>query len=224
MTIKGILFDAADVFYRRPEPTSVHVTRLLAAQGFGSELSAQDLQRQRALREQANNGQISAEEYWKQFLRLRGVTDPQQLGTLVDTIDSYSDNVIAIPGGREALTALKQRGFSHYIVTDTIYPLERKMRWLAAIGIADLVDGIACSSALGFHKPDPTIYLHALQQAHLSADQAAFVGHDARELQGAQQVGLATIAVNYDPQARADYYAQSLLDLLNVPILKGTAG
>jgi hypothetical protein len=38
------------------------------------------------------------------------------------------------------------------------------------------------------------------------------------ELQGARQAGMATVAVNYDPDAQADYYCQSLLDLLNVPI------
>ena len=31
-----------------------------------------------------------------------------------------------------------------------------------------------------------------------------------------------TVAVNFDPDAQADYYAKSLLDLLNVPIFQST--
>ena len=30
MTIRGIFFDAADVFYRRPEPTDKYVSNLLS--------------------------------------------------------------------------------------------------------------------------------------------------------------------------------------------------
>jgi len=30
MTIRGIFFDAADILYRRPEPTRNYVSRLLA--------------------------------------------------------------------------------------------------------------------------------------------------------------------------------------------------
>jgi FMN phosphatase YigB (HAD superfamily) len=62
------------------------------------------------------------------------------------------------------------------------------------------------------------MYLHALQQAHLTPSEAAFVGHDADELEGARKAGMATVAVHYEVGAQADYYARSLVDLLKVPI------
>jgi HAD superfamily hydrolase (TIGR01549 family) len=77
---------------------------------------------------------------------------------------------------------------------------------------------VTCSTVLGAHKPEPAPYLAALQQAHLAPGEAAFVGHDAAELEGARRVGMTTVAVNHDPGAVADYYAGCLLDLLNVPI------
>jgi FMN phosphatase YigB (HAD superfamily) len=54
----------------------------------------------------------------------------------------------------------------------------------------------------------------------LTPSESAFVGHDAEELEGAHKAGIATVAVNYEPGAIADYYAHSLVGLLDVPIFK----
>jgi HAD superfamily hydrolase (TIGR01509 family) len=218
VTIRGILFDAAGVFYRRPGSTGRYVAKLLEGMGLSMELSVEDRLRQKALRSRANKGHLGPDEYWDQVLRMAGVADPLQRQALLRQIEAYSDNVLPIPGGREALAGLKQRGFLLGIVTDTIYPVERKMRWLRQIGIAEFIDVVACSTVVGAHKPDPAIYLDVLQQARLTPDLAAFVGHDADELDGARRAGLATVAVNHKLGAKADYYARSLLDLLNVPI------
>jgi FMN phosphatase YigB (HAD superfamily) len=222
MAIKGIFFDAAGVLYSRPEPTSVYVSRLLNERGLSAQLSAEDRLRKKDLRSQANRGHLSPDKYWDQVLLMAGVTDPVNRKVLLGQIDNHSDNVLPIPGGREALMGLKQRGFVLGIVTDTIYPIKRKMRWLDQVGVAEFVDVIACSTVVGAHKPDPAIYLDALQQAHLNPDESAFVGHAIDELEGACRAGLATVAVNYEPGTRADHYAESLVDLLNVPIF-GTA-
>jgi FMN phosphatase YigB (HAD superfamily) len=222
MTIRGILFDAAGVFYRRPGSTRKYVASLVEGMGLSMDLSAEDRLRQKALRSQANRGHLSPNEYWDQVLLMVGVADPVKRRALVSQINNYSDNVLPIPGGREALAGLKERGFLLGIVTDTIYPIERKMRWLEQVGVAEFVDVVACSTVVGAHKPDPVIYLDALQQAQLTPDEVAFVGHDTDELDGAHRTGMATVAVNYEPGAKADYYVRSLVELLNVPIF-GTA-
>jgi FMN phosphatase YigB (HAD superfamily) len=220
MTIRGIFFDAAGVLYCRPESTDRYVSNLLKEDGLSAALAMEDQVCQKALRSQANRGQISPDEYWDQFLLAHGVVTPERRRILVSKINAYSDNVLPIPGGREALAGLKQRGFVLGIITDTIYPLERKMRWLAKVGVAEFIDVVACSTALGVHKPDTAIYLSALQQAHLTPGESAFVGHDAEELEGAHKTGVATVAVNHDPGTKADYHARSLVDLLNVPIFQ----
>lgn len=220
MTIRGIFFDAADVLYRRPEPTRIYVSRLLAERGFSPEIPAQDRMRQQALRSQAKIGQLRPDEYWDQRLQMHGVSAPEDRRALAGRILDYSGHVLPGPGGREALAGLKQRGFILGIVTDTIYPIERKKRWLDTVGVGEFIDVLACSTALGVHKPDPAIYLQALSQAGLTPSESAFVGHAAGELEGARRAGLATVAVYQDPDTRADYYAASLLDLLNVPIFR----
>ena len=219
MTIRGIFFDAAGVLYQRPESTKAYVSRLLDERGLSMDLSVQDQARQKAMRSAANKGQLSPDQYWDQLLVMCGVVDTAERQGLLPKIDEYSDKVLPLPGVRDAMAALKERGFLLGIVTDTIYPLERKMRWFDALGITELIDVVSCSSAIGAYKPDPAIYLDALQQAGLTPAESVFVGHDTDELDGARNVGMATVAVYQEPDAKADYYAQSLMDLLNVPIL-----
>jgi HAD superfamily hydrolase (TIGR01509 family) len=218
--IKGIFFDAAGIFYTRSKSTEQYALNLLKRNGFVAELSLGDLKRQKELRAEASRGHVSHETYWDRFLLMRGVTDPEQRKTLARQIMTYSNSVIPVPGGREVVAGLKQRGFILGVVTDTMYPLEWKMRRLTQVGVAEFMDVVACSTVLGARKSDPSMYANALQQAHLDPDEAAFVGHDAGELEGARNAGMATVAVNYDPDAKADYYCQSLIDLLNVPIFK----
>jgi len=220
MAVKGIFFDAAGVFYRRTESTEQIILQALMEKGIPDTVSPQDRQRMRELRSQANTGRVGPDEYWDQVLLMHGLTSEEERKALLARIDKNADNVVAFPGGREALAGLKDRGFFLGIITDTMYPFERKMHWLEKVGVAEFIDRVTCSSVLGFHKPEPAIYLDALRQANLTPGEAVFVGHDANELEGARRAGMATIAVNYDPDATAGYYAQSLVDLLNVPILQ----
>jgi HAD superfamily hydrolase (TIGR01509 family) len=219
--IKGIFFDAAGVLYCRAGSTEAYAYELLKQGGLVTKLSPEDLARKTALRTQASEGRVGYAVYWDQFLLMHGVSDPERRKTLVGQITDYSNDVLPTPGVRETLAGLKRRGFVLGVVTDTMYPIEWKMRRLTKVGAAEFIDAIACSTVLGVHKPDPTMYLNAVQQTHLTPSESAFVGHATLELEGARQAGMMTVAVNYDPGANADYYCRSLLDLLNVPIFQG---
>lgn len=221
--IRGIFFDAAGVLYSRGGLTETFALGMLQALGFATVPDAQDLERQKVMRSQASQGQVSHAAYWDEFLRMRGVAGPERRQAMIGQITDYSNDVIPTPGNRDALAGLKQRGFVLGIVTDTMYPLEWKMRRLEKAGVAEFIDVVACSIVLGIHKPDPAMYLNALQQARLTPGESAFVGHSTVELQGARQAGLATVAVNHDADAQADYYCLALLDLLNVPIFYNRA-
>lgn len=225
--IKGIFFDAAGVLYRRASPSADFALDLLRKSGFSVEVPSEDLTHLQVLHAQASQGQVKHEAYWDQFLMMHGVADPYLRQTFITRIIDYSNAVLPVPGAREALQGLKQRSYLLGIITDTMYPLEWKRRRLEKVGVAEYIDVIACSTVIGVHKPDPGMYLNALQQAHLSPDESAFVGHLAIELRGAHNAGMVTVAVpswnrdyhvNFDLDAVADYYCNSILDLLNVPI------
>jgi HAD superfamily hydrolase (TIGR01509 family) len=220
--IKAIFFDAAGILYKRAGPTEKFALSLLQDMGFTVELTPDQTETQLALRSQANRGAISHDAYWERFLLMRGVLDPRQRKDFTARIIQYSNDVQPVPGGREALTILKEQGFLLGIITDTMYPVEWKMRRLEKAGVAEFIDVVACSTDLGAHKPDPAIYAYALRQAHLSPGESAFVGHLGVELQGAHNAGFITIAIDNDKDARADYYCGSLLDLTILPILQRT--
>jgi putative hydrolase of the HAD superfamily len=117
------------------------------------------------------------------------------------------------------LRALKKQGYLLAVVTDTANSISAKLDWFERGGFGHVWDSIVSSMELGTRKPDPKIYQAALQQLGLSPDQAAFVGHKASELAGAHEVGMRTIAFNYDKDASADFYIENFADLLKIPVL-----
>jgi len=220
--LKAIFFDAAGILYTRDGHTEEFALKLLREKGYDTEVSPQQLTTLVTLKSQANQGLLDHAAYWDEFLSMRGVADPAQRSQLTFEIENYSNNVLPIPGVRETLQALKDHGYLLGIITDTMYPLAWKMRRLEKVGVADLLDIIACSTDLGAHKPDPAIYSHALQQASLSPSEAVFVGHLGIELQGAHTAGMVTISIDPALEENADYRCRSLPEVLTLPILQGT--
>jgi FMN phosphatase YigB (HAD superfamily) len=218
--IRGIFFDAADVFYRRQESTVAFARRLIRERGYLTQLAPANESALEELHLQASRGAIGHEQFWQAYLEAHGVASGKDRSAMGSQISDQARVVLPVPGAHESVKALKARGFLVGIVTDTIYPLSWKMDWLGQAGVAEFVDVVSCSSDLGLKKPDPAIYLHAVRQASLTVAESAFVGHDAGELAGARGAGLATVAVLYEPAAEADFYAATLMDLLEVPIFK----
>jgi FMN phosphatase YigB (HAD superfamily) len=219
--IKAIFFDAAGILYTRGGHTEEYALNLLQNRGFATEVSPDLMAHQLDLRSKANQGDISHDIYWDEFLLMRGVLDTQARKDFTLEIVNYSNDVQPVAGGKEALARLKKKGLVLGIITDTMYPVEWKMRRLEKAGVAEFIDIVACSTDLRAHKPDPAVYAYAIQQAHLLQDETAFVGHLGIELDGAHKAGMITIAIDNDIEAIADYYCHSLLDLLSLPILQG---
>lgn len=218
--IKAIFFDAAGILYTRSVPTEKFALDLLQKKGFPTEISPDQHFQLLTLKTQASRGLIDHKTYWDHFLIMRGVLDSQLRKDFSSAFINFSNEVQPIPGVRESLMGLKQKGFLLGIITDTMYPVEWKMRRLEKVGVSELIDIVACSTDLGAHKPDPAVYLYALKQANLHKNESAFVGHLSIELNGAQRAGMITIAINHDPEAIADYYCNSISDLLDLPILQ----
>ncbi len=216
--IKAIFFDAAGVFYDRKETAGALLRRRLTELHLPLDLAPAQAARHRTIHELATEGRISHVAYWDERLQLHGLTDPALRACLSKEIIDHNFDIFGYPGGRVAMAGLQSRGFILGLVTDTIYPVEWKMAWLEKVGVAEFFTVVICSSIVGAHKPHPEMYLKAVEQAGLTPADCAFVGHDVGELAGARRAGLATVAVNYDPEARADCFVDSLAALLDVPI------
>jgi putative hydrolase of the HAD superfamily len=215
-SIRAVLFDAEGVLYYRDHKDREYQKIF---DEFGLQKREIPEQKKEHYRRMASVGLITFEQYKREVLHDVGITDPAQLARGVQIAQEESDKVHYFKDARQTLDQLKCRNFYLGIVTDTAHPLHVKINKLERGGLGDLWDTIIASREVGVQKPDPKIYQLALQQLGVQPHQAIFVGHKAIELEGARNVGLKTIAFNYEKEASADFYIQKFSDLLILPVL-----
>ncbi|PIE34313.1 hypothetical protein CSA56_07975 [candidate division KSB3 bacterium] len=213
--IKAILFDASDVLYFRPHPGRWLQPYL---ENLGLAYHALPSDRLHELKTRAFQREIGIEEYYNELLTLYGVQGEEHLKAGRAILEQESDAVEIFEGVKDTLIQLKERGFLLGIVTDTVLPIAKKLRWFERGGFVHVWDAVISSCDIGIRKPNPAMYEAALQQLGVASEEAVFIGHDASEIQGAEKVGLTTVAFNYDDDAHADLYVEHFTDLLTLSI------
>jgi len=208
--VRAIFFDASGVLYDRRGSTAELLARLLGERGYRAELDAPAHAERARLNGLAKTGGIDARELWDRVLRLHGVESEVERRELIGHVFEAAHEVFALPGVPDALIELDRRGLALGVISDTIYPESWKRRWLAVVGVLDILDVVVCSNVVGARKPDPAIYRAALDRAEVPASESAFVGHDARELEGALAVGMLTVGIG---AGGGDHRLDSLGDL-----------
>jgi len=214
--VRAILFDADGVLYYRKDKSREY-RKIFKEFGIKTkELPETEIQQYRHL---ASIGHITFDQYKQEVLHLYGVTDPCQISRGIQIAHEESEKVHYFKGTRETLNNLKNKNLYLGIVTDTAHPLHVKINKLERGGFGNIWDSIISSREVGVQKPDPKIYQLALQQLGITSNQAVFVGHKAIELEGARNVGMKTVAINYENGAEADFYIDKLSDLMKLPIM-----
>jgi len=214
--IRALLFDAGDILYFRPNQRARFKVFLRDLSLSPDMVSDEELN---ALKEQAYRGRINENQYHEALLHLYGITQPELIDRGRQILVEENNNISFFEGVRETLTTLKSRAFKLGIITDTAASVHTKLKWFEIGGFGHVWDTIISSKEINVQKPDPMIYHAALQQLGLRPDQAVFIGHDAKELDGARAVGMKTIAFNYEKTAQADFYIEKFADLLKVPVI-----
>ncbi len=218
--IKAVLFDAGDILYYRPGKEE-KLKRFLSGLGIRYQLpSVEDYD---ALQDLAFRSLISQDEYRHALIRLYGVLAHEDVECGKRLLEEIENEVDFYAGAAETLHALKKRGLMLGIITDTAAPVYVKLAWFERGGFGDVWDAIVSSKELGIRKPDAEIYQTALAQLGIGAGAAVFVGHKAAELEGARAVGMKTIAFNYVPPVKANFYISCLPELLDLPLLAHAA-
>jgi FMN phosphatase YigB (HAD superfamily) len=214
MRFKAMLFDAGDVIYHRPR-RGLLLSRFLARLGLSEVVP--DAGRLAEFKQQAHAGIITREKYQDDLLRAYGVlaTAARLEGRhVLDTEQADIEFFDGVPG---TLRRLKEAGMRLGVVTNTFNTTAEKLQWFRPVGIDDCWDCFATSCELKICKPDPRIYLAALEPIGVTPREAAFVGHAAAELLGAKSVGLTTIAFNRDTEAvTADHIIATFTELLSL--------
>ena len=164
-------------------------------------------------------GQITQEEYLNAILDSFGIKDLFLLKEGQEAIKKDHGNITLFPMVDYTLNNIKKRGFFIGIITDAAVDKSVKLTWFKEKGLNVSWDTYANSMYLKIRKPDLKMFKYALEEVGVKKEEAIFVGHESREINGAKHAGLQTIAFNYDPDVKADYYIDNFEDLLTLPIL-----
>jgi len=165
-----------------------------------------------------------AEDYWqamRNFLRSAGLPrgSCQEIVAAGTARRQYfRASIRPLTGVRSALAALSTRGMKLAAVSNTPETAEALQKKLDQLGIGSYFATCLSSLDAGAGMPAATVYLNTLQRLEIAPGDAAFVGHDATELAGAQRAGLSTIAVNYRQGAVADLHLKTFKDLMQLPV------
>ena len=100
----------------------------------------------------------------------------------------------AMPGAVETLAMLREQGYRTGLISNTIWPAELHMEDLAELGVLTYLDHMDFSGELGYWKPNPRVFLHALSRLDATPESAVFVGDNPHEdILGAQGVGMRAV-------------------------------
>ena len=95
-----------------------------------------------------------------------------------------------------ALAELRALGVQLVCVSNWDYSLPDV---LARVGLADELDGVVTSAAVGARKPDPRLFEAALEVAGSAADEALHVGDTPTEdVEGAKAAGIRALLIDRD--------------------------
>lgn len=122
--------------------------------------------------------------------------------TEVKTDGDVSLRAELIPGAAETVRALKARGYPLALVADG--PVATFTNNLGPYGLYELFDAYAISEAVGVSKPDPQMFLCALEALGIAPDeygQVVMVGnHLERDIAGANRLGLVSVWLDWSPR------------------------
>ena len=212
--IHAILFDAGDILYSKPSRQQAFDAFLLS-RGYAASKNPDPIAKEMRLK--AHAGQMSELEFFERLMAHHGVNHPTDVEDGIKLLHAEQRKVVFFDGVADTLFELKRQGFKLGIVTNTYNSQQEKYKWFAPLGIDKVWDTYANSCDLKIIKPDPAIYMAALDPIGVHPQNAAFVGHAKKELDGAKALDITTIRFNPDPDCvEADFTANSFRDILDL--------
>jgi FMN phosphatase YigB (HAD superfamily) len=122
-----------------------------------------------------------------------------------------------LTGVRDTLRQLQNSGMTLGVLCNSEHSADATRSRLESLLAGFVFPVVVSSRDLGRTMPDRQCYEAAIEAMNLPRTRVAFVGHAAAELRGAAAAGLATIAFNYDPDARADATLHRFEELFALP-------
>jgi putative hydrolase of the HAD superfamily len=139
------------------------------------------------------------------------------------------------PDALDTLRWLQERSFKLGAVTDRAYGGPRFLAELDEYGLAPYLQVVTISSNVGYLKPHPAIFQHALDALDVEAEETVMVGDSLRcDVAGAKGVGMIAVwkrppvdeptelgadKVDVLGEIAPDYAIENLWDLTELPVL-----
>ena len=145
-------------------------------------------------------GEITAAEYGADlFARAAEAKVQLDFGSLADMMSRLEIHDVVI----ERIRALRVAGYRTGLVTNNVK--EASSQWREMVPVDELFDVIIDSSEVGMRKPNPAIFLHALELLRVSPERAVFLDDAEGNVVGARRAGLHAILVDAaDPTSALD--------------------
>ena len=118
-------------------------------------------------------------------------------------------NYIPYLGIVDVLSALS-RTHRLGIISDTWPSIEQQ---LESIGVSGFLSFCTFSCFVGVFKPDPRMYLDALEKSGVPAGETVFIDDSPRNLEGAAALGILPILITANPDADAETSFLKIRDL-----------
>ncbi|WP_339266527.1 HAD family hydrolase [Paenibacillus sp. FSL K6-1330] len=192
MTLKAIIFDLDETLTDRRAAINSFIERLIARYFPDSDVNTQFMIAKR-FKEADHNGYRDKHEVYEMLVEhLQWVNPPMANEYLTFFREAIPLCIQPMDQLSPMLHELKSMGLKLGIITNgTVQVQEGKIRQL---GIREYFDSIVISEEAGVKKPDPRIYMRALDLLNVLPSETWFVGdHPHNDIIGAAQSGIKPI-------------------------------
>jgi putative hydrolase of the HAD superfamily len=165
-----------------------------------------------------SRGYVWKDKVYQQLIsefKIKGITWEQ---LLEDYITEFHKSCVPYPHLAETLQHLRSENFSLGLITNALGDFQFKN--IQALGIHKYFSAILISGWEGVRKPDPAIFLRALEKLGVKAEESVYIGdHPVNDVQAARNVGMKAIWKK-DDQWEAPQDVDGIVgDLLEIPDL-----
>jgi putative hydrolase of the HAD superfamily len=191
MTIRAVIFDLDGTLLDRQATFELHLAeQAKRLAGFlPSDLTPDYIQRMLVLDQ---NGYAPREQFYREAEAELHLPVGAASVLLDDFRQHFPETCVPFAGMQETLLELRNRGIVLGLITNGT--VEMQGRKIDRLGIAPLLDVIIISEAEGVRKPDPRIFLSALERLQVPASSAVYVGDNPEaDIRGALNCGLGAI-------------------------------
>ena len=141
-------------------------------------------------------GQITERDYWRRRARALHPDADEPLATFMATLYDTDEAVVVRPEIPVLLDELERRGLRVAVLTNDLAAFHSD-EWIARMTVLGRFDPVIDLSHVGFLKPSPEAFAHALKLLDAEVGEVVFVDDQPANVAGARASGLT--AMRFDP-------------------------